>query len=140
VLIVKAMQLKKEGKGLGEMIADLKEPVESREIRVAIQAADFHSVGQEVIQRVMDTAKKNPEWHIAPDNREGVRISFDLDGKEDAGWFLLRLSVHDPVLPLNVESDVTGGVQIMLRKLYGVIGEMQGIDLSGIREALEQET
>ena len=37
-----------------------------------------------------------PDWHIAPDNREGVRIVFDLDGGLRNGWFLLRLSVHDP--------------------------------------------
>ena len=59
----------------------------------------------------MDYANAVSNWHIASDNREGVRISFDLDDGMDNGWFLLRLSVHDPVLPLNVESDVPGGVK-----------------------------
>lgn len=33
------------------------------------------------------------------------------------GWFLLRLSLHDPVLPLNIESNVAGGVERMRRRL-----------------------
>ena len=55
---------------------------------------------------------------MAPDNREGVRISFDIDGELSSAWFLLRLSVHDPVMPLNAERDVPGGVKAVLGKLY----------------------
>ena len=29
---------------------------------------------------------------------------------DERGWLLLRQSLHDPVLPLNIESDVDGGV------------------------------
>ena len=77
-------------------------------------------------------------WHIAPDNREGVRISFDLDGGMDNGWFLLRLSVHDPVLPLNVESDVPGGVRQMLESLLKVLNDAEGIDLTPLKKAVEE--
>jgi phosphomannomutase len=85
----------------------------------------------------MDYASAAENWHIAPDNREGVRISFDLNGGSDNGWFLLRLSVHDPVLPLNVESDVEGGVRQMLEALYGVLRDAQGIDLNPLCEAIQ---
>lgn len=54
-------------------------------------------------------------WQVADDSREGVRVSFPQG--EGAGWFLLRLSVHDPVMPLNVESDVPGGCRIIAQKL-----------------------
>jgi hypothetical protein len=46
-------------------------------------------------------------WTVAPDNYEGVRISCDKENGN--GWLLLRLSVHDPVMPLNLESDEIGG-------------------------------
>ena len=44
----------------------------------------------------------------ADDNREGFRVSFDKAHGD--GWLLLRMSVHDPVLPLNIESNSQGGV------------------------------
>lgn len=136
VLIVRAMKLKQEGKSLGSLIADLQEPVESSEIRLNITAEDFRSAGKTAIGLVMDYANAAETWHIAPDNREGVRIIFDLDGGMENGWFLLRLSVHDPVLPLNVESDVPGGVKQMLNSLYQVLKGAVGIDLSPLEKAI----
>ena len=137
VLIVRAMRMKREGKSLGSLIASLKEPVESVEIRLNILEEDFRTKGNEVIQLVLDHANASEDWHIAPDNREGIRISFDLDGQKDAGWFLLRLSVHDPVLPLNAESDVAGGVKTMLTALDQVIGNVRGVDLSALKERIQ---
>lgn len=137
VLIVRAMKLKQQGATLGSLIADLQEPVESAEIRLSITAEDFREAGKKAIQLVLDYANAAEHWHIAPDNREGVRISFDLEGGMDNGWFLLRLSVHDPVLPLNVESDVPGGVKAMLNSLLSVLRDVEGIDLTPLRRAVE---
>ena len=136
VLIVKAMKLKQQGKTLGSLIADLQEPAESREIRLKITEEDFRKVGRNAIAMVMDYANASENWHIAPDNREGVRISFDLKDGKGNGWFLLRLSVHDPVLPLNVESDVPGGVKLMLKSLYEVLKNANGIDLTSLKEEI----
>ncbi len=136
VLIARAMLMKKQGLGLGSLIVDLKEPKESTEIRLNITDADFRARGQEAIDRVLTHAESDPAWHIAPDNREGIRISFDLRGEKDAGWFLLRLSVHDPVLPLNAESDVAGGVHEMLGSLYEVLQDLRGIDLRNLEQAV----
>ena len=135
VLIVSAMKLKQEGKTLGSLIVDLQEPVESAEIRLSITDPDFREAGKKVIGLVMDYANAAESWHIAPDNREGVRISFDLKDGMDNGWFLLRLSVHDPVLPLNVESDVAGGVKDMLQSLCNVLKNAEGIDMKPLQEA-----
>lgn len=138
VLICQAMLLKQEGKELSSLIADLREPQESAEIRLAIEAEDFHAAGRAAIEKVMDHAAFAPGWHIAPDNREGVRINFDLDGGMDNGWFLLRLSVHDPVLPLNLESDVKGGVRSMAEALLRVLSGTEGIDLSKLEAFIKK--
>ena len=135
VLIIRAMIMKRRNERLGSIIADLKEPVESTEIRLNITDPDFRTVGENAIRNVLDYAGKDPDWHIAPDNREGIRISFDLNGKNDAGWFLLRLSVHDPVMPLNAESDIPGGVREMLQRLFNVIRDCSGIDLTPLKQA-----
>ena len=136
LLLIKAMQLKQQDQELSTMLDGLKEPVESTEIRLPILAKNFASVGKLLIEQVMDYATRQPNWHIAPDNREGVRISFDLDGGINNGWFLLRLSVHDPVMPLNVESDVAGGVKMILQELYRAVEQASEVDLSPLAAAL----
>ena len=138
VLIVEAMRLKQEGKELSSLLDGLREPVESVELRLSITAPDFREASRTIIERVMDHASYETDWHIAPDNREGVRINFDLDDGLQNGWFLLRLSVHDPVLPLNVESDVPGGVRTMLSKLLSVLDGIEDIDISPIRAYLSK--
>ena len=121
-----------------ELLDGLKEPVESREIRLNVIAEDFAPAARQLIERLMEYATEHEEWHIAPDNREGVRISFDIDSHLNAAWFLLRLSVHDPVMPLNAESDVPGGVRYVLQKLYEAIqDETDVVDLSPLRAALQ---
>lgn len=139
LLICEAMRLKQEGKELSSLIADLKEPVESAEIRLVITDEDFRAAGKAAIEKVMDHAAFAPGWHIAPDNREGVRINFDLDGELNNGWFLLRLSVHDPVLPLNLESDVAGGVLQMAKALCRVLDGAAGIDLSKLQNFISEK-
>ncbi len=139
VLICEAMRLKQDGRDLGSLISDLREPVESAEIRLAITAEDFREAGRNAIARVMDYATFMPGWHIAPDNHEGVRISFDLDGGLDNGWFLFRLSVHDPVMPVNLESDVRGGALDMAKALLKVLAPEKAIDLTNLKEYIAQE-
>lgn len=137
LLLIKAMQLKQQDRELGSLLDGLKEPVESTEIRLPLLTETFAQTGKQIIEQVMDYATKQPTWHIAPDNREGVRISFDLDGGLNNGWFLLRLSVHDPVMPLNVESDVAGGVKSILAELYQALSHEQGVDLEPLQKALK---
>ena len=66
-------------------------------------------------------------WNVANDNREGLRVSFDKDNGD--GWFLLRLSVHDPIMPLNIESDSVGGVDIIYNKLNEFLKTTSGLEL-----------
>lgn len=136
LLLIKAMQLKQQGETLSKLLDGLKEPIESEELRLPITAPDFRQAGKIVIERVLEYASAQPNWHIAPDNREGVRVSFDLCCGLNNGWFLLRLSVHDPVMPLNVESDVKGGNDMILGELYSALEDVDGVDITPIRSRL----
>ena len=136
LLLIKAMQLKQQDSELGSLLNGLKEPVESEEIRLPLLTEKFAQSGKLIIEQVMDHATRQPHWHIAPDNQEGVRIAFDLDGGLSNGWFLLRLSVHDPVMPLNVESDVAGGVKTILGELYQALAKEKDVDLRPLQSAL----
>ena len=114
-IIIKMAQLKQQGKELEDLTATLKEPVESKEIRFKIKEKDFREYGEKGIADLEKYAEAQEGWKIADDNREGIRVYFDKDNGD--GWFLLRLSVHDPIMPLNIESDTKGGVDIIFNQL-----------------------
>ncbi|WP_099205962.1 phosphomannomutase/phosphoglucomutase [Scatolibacter rhodanostii] len=113
-IIIKMAQLKKEGKTIDNLLTHLEEAVEEKEIRLSILTEDFKSIGEKVIADLENYAKQQ-SWFIAPDSREGIRISFDKENGD--GWFLLRLSVHDPIMPLNIESNQVGGTSLILSHL-----------------------
>ena len=133
-IIIKMASLRKEGKDLHDLLAPLKEPAEELEIRLPITEEDFRARGLELILN-LEVYARAQGWSIAPDNREGLRVSFPRG--EGDGWFLLRLSVHDPILPLNAESNVPGGVRLILEQLAQFFREnSQGIDPSPLFSAL----
>lgn len=120
-------QLRKEGKDLDELTAGLKEPVESKEIRFKITEKDFRICGEKIISDLTEYAENQNGWQVADDNREGIRVSF---GKENGnGWFLLRLSVHDPIMPLNIESDSNGGVDLIYNQLFEFLKTTKGLEI-----------
>ena len=126
-IIIKAAQLRKQGIGLDELTADLKEPLESREVRVKITEKDFRACGERIISELTAYAEAQDGWQVSDDNREGIRVSFDKENGD--GWFLLRLSVHDPIMPLNVESDSKSGVDVIYDKLYEFLKTTEGLKL-----------
>jgi phosphomannomutase len=114
-LLIELARMKSQGKSLTDLIVNLKEPQESEEFRLKINCEDFKSYGNQVIEKLREFAANQPNWETVPNNYEGVRIS--CKAPEEDGWFLLRLSLHDPVIPLNIESNVTGGVNKIAARL-----------------------
>lgn len=110
-IIIKMATLSKDGKKLNDLLLPLKEPAEAQEIRLPLDQENFRSQGENILKD-LETYANEQGWNIADDNREGLRISFP-EGQGD-GWFLLRLSVHDPLMPLNIESNISGGSQVIL--------------------------
>ncbi len=127
-IIIKAAQLRKAGKDLSDLTADLKEPLESIEKRFQITEKDFRACGERIIADLTAYAEAQDGWQLADDNREGVRVSFGK-GNGD-GWFLLRLSVHDPIMPLNIESNSAGGTDVIYKQLYQFLETTEGLKLS----------
>ena len=133
LIIVKMMQLRSEGKSLDDLIEALEEPAEEAVYRFDILCSDFRSYGQKVVSLLMDFADETPKCRIAPDNYEGVRVYCSEDERD---WFLLRLSVHDPVLSLNIESAHKGGVAKIKGLLKPFFVSFSGLNISSLcREA-----
>ena len=125
-LLIELARGKKKGYTLESLIDDLAEPAESREFRLNIIPEDFKTYGQSVLDDLLAYAQQQPGWSVAPNNFEGVRVN--LDEAHGNGWFLLRLSLHDPLLPLNIESDAAGGVLTIARELAGFLLGRDGLD------------
>ena len=125
-LLIELARGRKEGYTLESLIADLEEPAESIEFRMNILLEDFKSYGQQVIDELTAYAAKQPGWSLAPSNFEGVRVN--LDEAHGNGWFLLRLSLHDPLLPLNIESNSIGGAKTIAAELAGFIANYDKLD------------
>lgn len=98
-LIIALALSSKENKKLSDLISSLEPAGVEGEFRFKILTEDFKTYGKEVLKTFKERAgSKNL---ILPESFEGIRISFDLP--ETKGWLLLRLSLHDPVMPLNIE-------------------------------------
>lgn len=114
-LLVKAAMLREKGETLLSLTEKLQMPLESKEIRLKIKMPAFKEYGNKVIADLTEYVKGVQGWGIVPNNYEGIRVSCDANSGN--GWFLLRLSLHDPVIPLNIESNQVGGVQKIMDKL-----------------------
>ncbi len=128
-IIIKMAQLGKEGRKLDSLISELTDPKEEKELRFKIKTENFKAYGNGVIEKLEQYAE-NEGWRIADDNREGIRIYFDSDAEK--GWLLLRLSVHDPIMPLNIESDAEGGVKSIALKLKKFLDSCELLDISSL--------
>ncbi len=107
-----------------DLLQPLKMPVEAEEYRLNITTPDFRQYGKRVIDELTVFSQNQAGFNVAPDNREGIRVS------TPNGWFLLRLSVHDPVMALNLESTVTGGIQKDIEILLPFLKRFDALDFS----------
>ncbi len=127
-IIIKLIQLKEQGKTLADLFSALEEPAQAKELRFNILGDDFAAYGQQVLARLESFANQTDGFTLAPDNREGIRICADWHHGD--GWLLLRLSVHDPVMPLNVESRYVGGCERILEQVKPLLLSCDRLDCS----------
>lgn len=158
LIVIRTAILKSEGKGISSVISSLEEAEEAVEIRLPLTGTDFSSDGDKILENLrsvietMNTentrlnnlgtnvaisndsetsAGNEPEpnlkFSLARPNYEGVRVSFT---GSSSGWFLFRKSLHDPIMPLNIESNEKGGVKMILGFLKNALKHEEGIDIS----------
>jgi phosphomannomutase len=134
-ILIKISKLKREGKTIDMLIEELEDPAEEKEFRMNILNKDFKDYGNKIIKDLEEYAKAADGWMPASENYEGIRVSFDKDNGN--GWFLLRLSLHDPLMPLNIESRVQGGVKLIASKLVPFLRKYPELDISSIENYLK---
>ena len=114
-ILILFAQMTKEGKILSDAISTLREPVESVEVRGKILKENFKEYGQAILDAFKTFAKNKEGWKIEVPSYEGVRVLTDKQNGD--GWILMRLSLHDPQIVINMESDKEGGVAQMTREI-----------------------
>lgn len=130
-LLIELAKLRLKGQNLTDLIANLVEPLESEEFRIKITVDNFQDYGNNVISTLGDYVQNQPNWKIVSPNYEGIRVR--CTSEEEQGWFLLRLSLHDPVIPLNIESNIKGGVNKIATQLKQFFQEFPHLDLSAFK-------
>lgn len=134
-LLIELAKGKKEGYTLESLISSLKEPKESVEFRMNILLEDFKTYGTKVIEELKLYAENQKGWGVLKDNYEGIRVN--LDKELGDGWFLLRLSLHDPLLPLNIESNSVGGAKLIAKELSKFIANYKDLDSKSLLDYIE---
>ncbi|MEG0474473.1 MAG: phosphomannomutase/phosphoglucomutase [Carnobacterium sp.] len=120
--------LQKEGKTIVSLIEELKQPVETDEVRFAILGEDVQQIGKETIAAFETFIRQTSDLAVDPDNLEGVRVN--TSGKYGAGWLLLRMSLHEPLLVLNLESDQKGAIKQLRQDLKAFFTAQDKLDSS----------
>ncbi len=128
-LVIALAKAAKEGKKLDSLIEKLPPLVEEGEFRFKISGEDFKEYGKSVLDEFKKRAQE--EGYELPESYEGVRLSFK--GEDVQGWILLRLSLHDPVMPLNIEGGRKGDLAKLIEIAKKLTDGFERLDRSSLK-------
>ena len=128
-LVIALAQAAKAGKKLDSLIEKLPPLVEEGEYRFKISGEDFKDYGKSVLEEFKKRAEA--AGYELPQSYEGVRLSFK--GEDVQGWILLRLSLHDPVMPLNIEGARKGDLAKLVEIAKKLTDGFDRLDRSALK-------
>lgn len=114
-ILVEVAKLRSNGTTVTDLLSNLEEAKEEKEFRISIDVEDFRPYAETIIEDLEAYISKLDGLSIVPKNYEGIRVNCNEDSGD--GWFLLRISLHEPLLVLNIESNKIGGVEEIYSKL-----------------------
>lgn len=128
-IVIKTALLKRDSKTLSSVLNKLQHPAESIEKRLPINDDNFSDYADAILNALDNWVKNNPDKvSLELPNYEGIRINFNKENGN--GWALLRKSLHDPIMPINIESTDVGGSDIIWNQLKKVLDKFQNLDLN----------
>jgi phosphomannomutase len=127
-LLIQMARMNQQGKKLVGIIEPLQRPAEEKEFRLRITTPEFADYGKMVLDKLAECIEEISGWTPEEPNFEGIRVQ--CKGGYEDGWFLLRMSLHDPVMPLNVESNLKGGITIIVKRLQRMLEDYKHLDNS----------
>ncbi|MBE7040240.1 MAG: phosphomannomutase/phosphoglucomutase [Ruminococcaceae bacterium] len=125
-LLIKAVKLRAEGRKLSDLIADLKQPKIAVGHRLNLLCDDFKEGGIKILNDLEKAAMTISDMELVTPNYEGVRVN------TNGGWFLLRLSLHDPLMPLDIQCDTEESLSSIYKFLKNFLSNYDYIDVSSL--------
>eukprot|EP00521_Asterionellopsis_glacialis_P006675 CAMPEP_0195287362 /NCGR_PEP_ID=MMETSP0707-20130614/4454_1 /TAXON_ID=33640 /ORGANISM="Asterionellopsis glacialis, Strain CCMP134" /LENGTH=647 /DNA_ID=CAMNT_0040347111 /DNA_START=220 /DNA_END=2163 /DNA_ORIENTATION=+ len=98
-------------KSLLDLISDMKEMEVEEELRMNILDGSLESTNQifqQASKAIEDKIQNYAGWTLDEDNLEGIRVR--VDGT-NGGFFMLRQSLHDPLISLQMEGNTKEELQ-----------------------------
>ena len=132
------LRLANDSSGIGTLVESLQAPKEEKEFRLKfIEREGFKEYGANVVQAFADFSNSVDGWKVEDENYEGFRVNVD-EGDGKRGWLLLRPSLHDPLLALNIESETDGGIakigSVLIEKFFP---QHSNVDISSLQSHCE---
>ena len=134
-LLIELVNAKRSGRSIDDLIASLEEPAESAEARLNVLLDDTADYTARVLEHVTEYFASREGFGIVTPNYEGVRIN--ADPAHGNGWFLIRRSLHDPIMPCNLESSSIGGLRLLAEALLGAVEGFDKLDAAPLRRLCE---
>lgn len=134
-LLIELIIAKRTGSSLEDLISSLEEPAESAEARLNVLTNGISDYTAMVLEHVSEHFADREGFKIVVPNYEGVRIS--ADSAHGGGWFLIRRSLHDPIMPCNIESNSAGGLRLLAEALLGAVEGFDKLDTAPLRRLCE---
>lgn len=119
-----------EGKNLSDLIKDLAQPAETQEYRFVIIEEPIFENGNRIIETFKQFLTDKEGFTLIEDHLEGVRCNFS--GKYGQGWFILRLSLHEPLLVWTIESDEKGKIPVVVEDVMPFFMNQTELDRENI--------
>ena len=116
--------MKKEGKNLTDLISELKDPQFETGYRLNLLNKDFKPDGEKILEELKKETEKTDGFSLETPNYEGVRVNVEN------GWFLLRLSLHEPLMPLDSQGNTTEAMNTMISFIKEFLSKFDCIDSS----------
>ncbi|MBP9479078.1 MAG: phosphomannomutase/phosphoglucomutase [Sebaldella sp.] len=129
-ILIKLAKLHENGQNIEDLLTDYKEPKESKEVRLKMKTQSIKESADKIIKDLDVYTKEMSNWSQVEENYEGIRVNCEY--AEGKGWFLLRSSLHEPILCINIESDFSGGVEKILSSLGEFLRKYDEVDTSGL--------
>ncbi|MCI6732634.1 MAG: phosphomannomutase/phosphoglucomutase [Lachnospiraceae bacterium] len=126
-LLISAAKANRSGKQIASYVEALKPGFEEVEYRLKLFGEDFGAYGKQVLKAFEERAMAKG-LQVAPNSYEGVRISFRSE--EIQGWLLLRMSLHEPLMPMNLEGVREGDCERMKAVARELLAGFDRVDLS----------
>ncbi|MDR1627621.1 MAG: phosphomannomutase/phosphoglucomutase [Oscillospiraceae bacterium] len=131
LVIAELMHLKKHGKTINNLLENFIDSKERTELRIKIDnSSKFEELSAKILSKLKNYYQTFKNCKIDENNLEGIRLKFNSRWQE--GWCLLRKSVHDPILVLNVESYVNGGVKSIIDTIKPFFSMFEFINLKDL--------